>query len=55
MSIEMKRLNWFRCRDDEEFQVFLGDLQRSIEFFIEDGQLQVALATNSGIMYFTKR
>ena len=55
MSIEMKRLNWFRCRDDEEFQVFLGDLQRSIEFFIEDGQLKLALATNSGIIYFTKR
>jgi hypothetical protein len=55
MSIEMKRLNWFRCRDDEEFQVFLGDLQRSLEFFIEDGQLKIALATNSGIMYFKKR
>jgi uncharacterized hydrophobic protein (TIGR00271 family) len=55
MGIEMKRLNWFRCRDDEEFQVFLGDLQRSIEFFIEDGQLKLALSTNSGIMYFTKR
>lgn len=55
IGIEMKRLNWFRCRDDEEFQVFLGDLQRSIEFFIEDGQLKLALSTNAGIMYFNKR
>ena len=55
LSIEMKRLNWFRCRDDEDLRVFFGDLERSIEFFIEEGQLKIILATNSGIMYFRKR
>ena len=48
-------LNWFRCRDDEDLRVFFGDLERSIEFFIEEGQLKIILATNSGIMYFRKR
>lgn len=55
LSIEMKRLNWFRCSDDEDLRVFFGDLERSIEFFIEEGQLKIILATNSGIMYFRKR
>jgi len=35
--------------------VFFGDLQRGTEFFIVDGQLQIALSTNSGIMYFKQR
>ena len=48
-------LNWFLCRDDEDLRVFFGDLERSIEFFIEEGQLKIILATNSGIMYFRKR
>ena len=55
MSVEMKRLNWFKCRDDNDFQVFLGDLQRSKEFFIDEGQLKIPLSTNAGIMYFRKR
>jgi len=55
MTIEMKRLNWFGCRKDDSLHVFFGDLQRGTEFFIVDGQLQIALSTNSGIMYFKQR
>ena len=51
----MKRLNWFKCRDDDDFQVFLGDLQRGTEFFIDEGQLKIPLTTNAGIMYFRKQ
>jgi hypothetical protein len=54
ISIEMKRLNWFGCRDDDNLQVFFGDLQRGTEFFIEQDQLRITLSTNSGIMYFRK-
>ena len=53
--IEMKRLNWFRCKDDENLRVFFGDLQRANEFFIERGQLKLSLSTNAGIMYFNQR
>lgn len=55
VGIEMKRLNWFACRNDQDFQVFLGDLRRSTEFFVEGDQLKITLSTNSGIMYFKKR
>ena len=55
ITIEMKRLNWFKCRDDENLQIFFGDLQRGTEFFITDDQLLITLSTNSGIMYFRRR
>jgi uncharacterized hydrophobic protein (TIGR00271 family) len=55
ITVEMKRLNWFGCRKDDNLQVFFGDLQRGTEIFIVDGQLQITLSTNSGIMYFKKR
>jgi uncharacterized hydrophobic protein (TIGR00271 family) len=55
MGIEMKRLNWFGCRNDDHLKVFFGDLQRSTEFSIDEGQLKIILSTNSGIMYFAKR
>jgi len=55
IQVEMKRLNWFGCRKDDNLQVFFGDLQRGSEFFINDGQLQISLTTGSGIMYFKKR
>jgi hypothetical protein len=55
IDIEMKRLNWFGCRKDENLQVFFGDLLRGSEFFINDGRLQITLTTGSGVMYFKKR
>jgi uncharacterized hydrophobic protein (TIGR00271 family) len=55
IGIEMKRLRWFSCRKDENLQVFMGDLQRSSEFFIVDGQLQITMSTDSGILYFKER
>jgi uncharacterized hydrophobic protein (TIGR00271 family) len=55
ISIRMKRLNWFSCRKDEEFKVFLGDLQRGTEFFIVDDQLKIPMTSESGIMYFKQR
>jgi hypothetical protein len=55
ISIEMKRLRWFSCRKDENLHVFMGDLQRSNEFFIVDGQLQITMTTDSGILYFKER
>ena len=55
ISIEMKRLNWFGCRKDDNLQVFFGDLQRGAEFFIVDGRLQITMTTGSGIIYFKKR
>jgi uncharacterized hydrophobic protein (TIGR00271 family) len=55
IQVEMKRLDWFGCRKDDNLQVFFGDLQRGSEFFINDGQLQITLTTRSGIMYFKKR
>lgn len=54
ISIKMKRLNWFSCREDENLKVFFGDLQRSKEFFIADGQLKITMSTNSGIIFFKK-
>lgn len=55
IQVEMKRLNWFGCRNDEKLKVFFGDLQRGSEFFINDGQLQITMTTDSGIIYFKKR
>ena len=55
LNIEMKRLNWFACRDDKDFRVFLGDLERGTEAYYADGQLKITLSTNSGIMYFNKQ
>lgn len=55
IQIEMKRLNWFGCRKDEKLKVFFGDLQRGLEFFINDGRLQITMTTDSGIIYFKKR
>ena len=55
ISIEMKRLNWFGCRKDENLKVFFGDRQRGTEFFIVDGRLQITMTTDSGIIYFEKR
>jgi uncharacterized hydrophobic protein (TIGR00271 family) len=55
IDMEMKRLNWFGCRKDEALQVFFGDLQRSREFYIEEGRLRITLSTDSGLMYFRKR
>jgi len=55
IRIEMKRLNWFGCRKDDNLQVFFGDLQRGSEFFINDGQLQITMTTDSGIIYLKKR
>ena len=55
LSIEMKRVDWFSCRDNENFKVFLGDLQRGTELFASDGQLKISLTTNSGIMYFIEK
>jgi len=55
ISIEMKRLNWFGCRKDDNLKVFFGDLQRGTEFFIVDGRLQITMTTDSGIIYFKKR
>jgi uncharacterized hydrophobic protein (TIGR00341 family) len=55
IQIEMKRLNWFSCRKDDNLQVFFRDLQRGSEFFINEGQLQITMTTDSGIIYFKKR
>jgi len=55
IQVEMKRLNWFGCRKDENLQVFFGDLQRGSEFFIDEGRLQITMTTDSGIIYFKKR
>ena len=55
IQIEMKRLNWFSCRQDDNLQVFFRDLQRGSEFFINEGQLQITMTTDSGIIYFKKR
>jgi hypothetical protein len=55
ITVEMKRLNWFSCRKDDNLMVFFGDLQRGTEFYIVDGQLQIALPTGSGVIYFKKR
>jgi uncharacterized hydrophobic protein (TIGR00271 family) len=53
-SIEMKKFNWFKCRGEAELELFLGDLKRGNAFYINDGQLQISLVTDSGIMYFDK-
>jgi uncharacterized hydrophobic protein (TIGR00271 family) len=55
IKVEMKQLNWLGCRKDENLKVFFGDLQRGTEFYIVDGQLQIALPTGSGVIYFKKR
>ena len=55
ISVEMKRLNWFGCRKDDNLKVFFGDLQRGTDFFIVDGLLQITMTTDSGIIYFKKR
>jgi len=54
LNIEMRKFNWFRCRNEPELKIFLGDLQRGDTFFVDQGQLQISLVTDSGIMYFGK-
>ena len=55
LSIEMKRVDWFSCRNNEDFKVFLGDLQRATDLYVTDGQLKITLSTNSGILYFKEK
>jgi uncharacterized hydrophobic protein (TIGR00271 family) len=54
MAVEMKKFNWFKCRNEPELEIFLGDLERGNAFYIDEGQLQISLVTDSGIMYFNK-
>jgi uncharacterized hydrophobic protein (TIGR00271 family) len=54
LNIDMKKFNWFKCRSEPELEIFLGDLQRGTAFYIEEGQLQISLVTDSGIIYFDK-
>jgi uncharacterized hydrophobic protein (TIGR00271 family) len=54
LTVEMRKFNWFKCRDEPELEVFLGDLERGTDIFIDGEQLQISLATNSGVMYFRK-
>ena len=51
----MKRLRWFKCRNDDDFQTFLGDLQRATEFFVDGNEMQITMTTDSGIMHFRRR
>jgi hypothetical protein len=50
----MKRFNWFRCNDEDILEVFLADLGRGTDFFVEGGELRISLVTDSGIIYFEK-
>lgn len=54
INTEMRRFNWFKCRNEPEFELFLRDLERGNAFYIENSQLHIALKTESGIMYFDK-
>jgi len=54
LAIEMRKFNWFKCRKEPELEIFLGDLERGHAFYIDGGQLQVSLVTDSGVMYFNK-
>ena len=52
IKVEMRRFNWFKCRNEPEFELFLGDLERGDAFYVENDQLHITLKTESGIMYF---
>lgn len=54
ITVELRRFNWFSCRGDDAFAVFLGDIERGTRFFVEDDDLQVTLPTNSGVMHFER-
>ena len=54
LNIKMKNFNWFKCRNEPELEVFLGDLERGTDIFIDEDQLQISLSTNSGVMYFDR-
>jgi uncharacterized hydrophobic protein (TIGR00271 family) len=54
IGFEMKRFNWFRCNDEDILEVFLADLGRGTDFFVEGGELRISLVTDSGIIYFEK-
>jgi uncharacterized hydrophobic protein (TIGR00271 family) len=54
IRVEMRRFNWFKCQDEPEFDLFLGDLERGSAFYIENNKLHITLKTESGIMYFDK-
>lgn len=54
INIEMRKFNWFKCRQEAELELFLGDMKRGDAFYINDNQLQISLVTDSGIMYFDK-
>jgi len=54
ISVKMRSFNWFKCRDEPEFELFLGDLERGNAFYVENDQLHITLKTESGIMYFEK-
>lgn len=52
LTIDMKR-NWLSgCRKDDVLKIFLDDLDRGRTAFIEDNNLQIALAGGGGIIYF---
>jgi hypothetical protein len=54
LTIEMRKFNWFKCSDEPELEIFTGDLKRGNAFFVDQGQLQISLVTDSGNMYFDK-
>ncbi len=52
ISVKMRQFNWFKCRNEPAFELFLGDLERGDAFYVENNQLHITLKTESGIMYF---
>lgn len=52
--VKMRSFNWFKCRKEPAFELFLGDLERGDAFYVENDQLRITLTTESGIMYFDK-
>ena len=55
LTIKMRKFNWFKCSDEPELEIFTGDLKRGNAFYVDQGQLQISLVTDSGIMHFEKQ
>ena len=52
VSIDIRLRRFSRCRDDDAFQLFIADIRNARDVMIREGQVQLTLASNAGVMYF---
>jgi hypothetical protein len=55
IAIEIGRGLFSGCRNDPAMNVFLADLERARDIYLEEGRLRIRLSGDSGIMFFDKK